>query len=1052
MWLVRGALRNHYAVSVFALLLLVLGVVALAMIPVDILPVFRSPGVMVLTFYSGMPVGAIDRTITSRMERWCSQATGVTHVESKSMVGVSIVRIYFRDDVDPGSALTEVNSLSMSAMQYLPPGTLPPVIRPFDPTATLPLCLLSVSSPEGQLNETALADLARIELRNYLGGLPGVIAPTAFGGKDRAVMVYVRPDDMEARHISPLDVVRSIRDYNAMISAGTAKFGNEEVMLDTNALVDQIHELNDIPIKSTNDQQVLLKDIGKAEDGSRIQTALVRINGKPQVYVPIYRQQGASSLAVVNGVKDALPALSNIAPEGVNLDVAMDQSVFVRNSIDGLVHEGAMGAGLAAIMILLFLGDFRLTMIAVMTLPLAVMGALAALLGSGNTINAMTLGGLALAIGPLVDNAIVVLENTHRHLGTGKAPRIAAEDGAGEVALPAMVATVSTIIVLIPLAFMPGMGKFLFRPLALAVTFAMIISLFLALTFVPTRCAAWLHEHRAHMRHGFFGFIEALMLKVTHAYAGLLQIALRLRAITLLVVAGIFAATMFLVPQLGREFFPQSDTGQMTIYVRYPTGLRIERTNDRLDHFENFIHAMIPAAEIKMIVSEVGVTASWSAAYTANSGPQDAIVKVQFTEERTHSVQEYAAMLRREFLRRQEGDSQFSDVRISFDTGGIVAAALNYGATSPLEIQITGGGQQNGLRLARELRDRITTLPGAADVRIQQRFDYPQLIIEVDRQKANLLGFDMFEIINNVTTALNSSVTVTKNFWIDFKTGNQYWIGVQYPEASNNYLEEVKNISLKGKNSNELVKLGTLVQFKRAESSPAEINHDNLANIISVMVNVQDRDLGSVANDVEHIRKELEPTLPRGMTMRMSGEYQRMNDAFGNLGIGLVLASVLVYLIMVAQFRSYLSPFIIMFTVPLGLIGVVLTLYLTQTTLNVQSLMGVIFMVGIVVANGTLLIDFANRMRDSGMTVKEAISRAAHVRLRPILMTFLATFLGLLPMALGGRGSEANAPLARTVVGGLLTSTFLTLFVVPILYTILTRDSKPAAVPHGAEQ
>jgi len=1050
MWVVRAALRNPHAVSVFALLLIVLGTVSLALIPVDILPVFRSPGVMVLTFYTGMPASAVDRTITARMERWCGQATGVTKVESKTMVGVSVVRIYFRSDVDPSAALTEVNTLSLSALRYLPPGTLPPVIRPFDPTATLPLCLLSVSAPGGELGESALQDLARIGLRNYLGGLPGVIAPAAFGGKERAVMVYVRPDDMEARKISPLDVVNGLRDYNAMISAGTAKFGDEEVQLDTNALVEHIGELNDIPLKTRNDQQVYLRDVGSAEDSNRIQTALVRINGRPQVYVPIYRQQGASSLAVVNSVKGSLDALHAIAPESVDLDVVMDQSVFVRNSIDSLVHEGVLGAGLAAVMILLFLGDFRLTIIAVLAIPLAVLGAISALLGSGNTINAMTLGGLALAIGPLVDNAIVVLENTHRHLGLGKPPRQAAEDGAGEVAQPALVATIATIIVLVPLAFMPGMGQFLFRPLALAVTFAMVVSLFLALTFVPTRCAAWLRPHRTHTAHGVFGIVERLLLRLTHVYSVALAAVLRHRVTALLLVTGLFAGTMALVPHLGREFFPQSDSGQMTVYVRYPTGLRIERTNERLDAFERFLKEVIPPEEVKMIVSEVGVTPNWSAAYTPNSGPQDAVVKVQFTDHRTHSVQEYAAQLRDQFQRRQEADTQFSDVRVSFDTGGMIATALNYGANTPIEVQVVGGDQQHALQVARELRDQVSAVSGAVDVRILQRFDYPQLIIEVDRQKASLLGFDVFEVLQNVTTALNSSITVTRNFWIDPKSGNQYWIGVQYPENSASHLEDIKNISLKSKRGGDVVKIGTLVHFRRSESSPAEINHDNLAQVISLAVNVHGRDLGSVATDIEAIRKGIEPKLPRGMTVRMSGEYERMNQSFGNLGAGLMLATVLVYLIMVAQFRSYLSPFIIMFTVPLGLIGVVLTLVATSTTLNVQSLMGVIFMVGIVVANGTLLVDFANRLRNSGIPVREAVVRAAHVRLRPILMTFLATFLGLFPMALGGRGSEANAPLARAVVGGLLTSTLLTLFVVPILYTLFNRDTKPAEPAGGA--
>jgi CzcA family heavy metal efflux pump len=1047
MFLVRGALNNPYAVTVAALLFLVAGLVSLIQIPTDILPAFKSPGMIVMTFYSGMPANSVDRTITSRMERWCSQATGVIKVESKSMTGISIVRLYFREDVDPAAALSEVNSLALNTLRTLPPGTLPPIVRPFDPTATLPLCILSVSSPDGRLDEAALQDVARVDLRNQLGGLPGVVAPTAFGGKERAVMVYVRPYDMEARRISALDVVRSLKGYNAMLAAGTSKFGDEEVQLDSNALLLNVEDFNDVPIKGTGDSQVYLRDIGQARDGSRIQTALVRIDGRPQVYVPVYRQQGASSVAVVNSVKEALPLMEQRVPEGVELDVVMDQSVYVRNAIHTLVEEGILGALLAAAMILIFLGDFRSTVIATLTIPLAVLGAIAGLLATGNTINAMTLGGLALAIGPLVDNAIVVLENTHRHLGMGKKPLQAALDGAGEVAMPVLVATLATIIVLVPLALMPGMGKFLFRPLSLAVGFAMIASLFLALTFVPARCAAWLRGHDDHQQPGqprnWFARIqhriELFQVWLARRYETVLEWALRKRALVLVVVSVLFLGSFSLLAGIGRDFFPQADSGQLSIFFRCPTGTKLEKTNERLDKFEQFVREVIPAQDIRMIVSEVGVANNWSAAYTPNSGPQDAIVKVQLHEERSRTSQEFASQLRAAFAARQQDDPAFADLRVSFDTGGIISAALNYGATSPIDIQVSGGSLQRANAKAREIRDRVQTVPGAVDVRIYQRFDYPQMLIEIDRKKAQNLGLDVYEVFQNVTTVLNSSVTVDRNFWIDPKTSNQYWIGVQYEERAETSLEEVKNIPITSPRTGEVIKLGTVVDFRRIDSAPAELVHDNLTNVVSVMVNVEGRDIGGVAGDIRRRIKDLE--LPRGMVVRMSGEYERMNESFANLGVGLALASVLVYLLMVALFRSYLSPFVIMFAVPLGMIGVLVMLFVTGTTLNVQSLMGVIFMVGIVVANSTLLVDFANKQRDLGAPVHKAIVTSATIRLRPILMTFLAAFLALLPMAIGmGKGSEANIPLGRAVVGGLLSATALNLLVVPILYTLLNRD------------
>src|SRR5262245_35427198 len=645
MFLVRWALGNPYAVTVVALLFLVAGSVAILSIPVDILPVFKSPGVLVITYYAGMPANAVERNITNRIERNCGQATGVIRTESKSMVGISIVRFYFRDDIEPAGALTEVNSLALTTLPFLPPGTLPPVVRPFDPTATLPLAVLSVACPSGQLGETELQDLARYDIRNQISGLPGVIAPAVFGGRERTIMVYVRPDDMEARRISPLDVVHAVRSYNAMLTAGTAKFGDEEVQLDSNAMVRAVGELNDLPIKVQGDRQVYLRDVADAKDASAIQTSLVRINGRPQVYVPIYRQQGSSSLAVVDGVKKELPLVRARAPEGVEVDVVLDQSVYVREAIKSLLHEMLFGALLAAGMILIFLGEFRSTLIATLTIPLAVLAAIAALLATGNTINALTLGGLALAVGPLVDDAIVVLENTHRHLGMGKTPLQAAIDGAGEVARPAMVAACSTFTVLIPLALMPGMGRYLFRPLALAVAFSMIASLFLALTFVPTRCAAWLRHHHPGEHNGelpregwfarFHRRFQARLDAFTRRYEALLAWALSHRAGVLTAVALLFLVSLSLLFFIGREFFPAVDSGQLTIYLRCPTGTKIEKTNERVEKFEKFVREVVAPADLRMIVSELGVTTNWSAAYTPNSGPQDAVLKLQLRGHRS---------------------------------------------------------------------------------------------------------------------------------------------------------------------------------------------------------------------------------------------------------------------------------------------------------------------------------------------------------------------------------------------------------------------------------
>jgi multidrug efflux pump subunit AcrB len=1078
--MVRFSIKYIHAILVLAILLVVLGTVAVSSLPVDILPAFRSPAVQVMTYYSGMPTSSVERTITNRIERWTNQATGVREVESRSTMGVSVVRLKFRDDIDPTAALTQVNSLALGTLPTLPPNTLPPVVLPYDPTASLPLSVLSVRG-EG-LSETALKDLARIQVRNMLGGVKGVVAPAVFGGKDRTILIYVDPDKLQARNLSPLDVVEALQRANLMVTPGVAKFGGYEFQLDSNAMVSSVSELNDIPIRTNRKgTRTYLRDIGHATDASTIQTALVRIDGKRQVYVPIYRQQGASSLAVVDAVKREIPRMEqNLAAQGeeAKLDLVMDQSSTVREAIEALLHEGALGIVLVGVMILFFLGNARMTFIATLAIPLAVLCSLTGLAITGNTINAMTLGGLALAIGPLVDNAIVVLENTHRHQMMGKSPLLAAHDGASEVTLPVLVATICTIIVLCPIALMPGMGGFLFRPLTLALAFAMIASFVLSQTLVPALCSRLLKAHHphphettpteatAHGDHGAHGdhtahaaparvgwfqrahlTLDAFLTWLNGIYLHFLNGALQRRGLVLTGAVLLFLASFAFLLGIGQEFFPQVDAGQITMQVRSPSGTNLEAAEQRIAEVEQFLKENIPAKDRKMIISEMGLVPDWSAAYTLNAGTQDTTIKIQLAEHhRSKSSAEYASILRKRF----DADPRFADLRASFDTGGLITAALNQGSSSPVDIQITGGTTSQAMELAQRVRDNVSLIRGTADVRVVQRLDAQQRIVVIDRKKAADIGLDMASVIKQVATAMNSSISISKNFWIDYRTGNQYYVAVQYPEDSDRRIEDVLNIPATGTNVAHPVKLGTLIRLEQG-TAPVEVNHINLARVFNVMVNTDGKDVGYIARRIDQRIREVQKAsfgtdpipadvdgailFPNGMRVQLKGEYSRMMDSFGGLGFGLVLAMVLIYLLLVALFRSFLGPLVILGVLPLGLIGVFAILFFTGTTLNVQSSMGIIFMVGIVVANGVLLVDFANKRLRSGMTPVQAMQDAAQARFRAILMTVLATFLDLLPMALA---PGANAPLARAVIGGLLAATALTLFIVPILYTLLT--------------
>ncbi len=1085
------------------LALVVLGGLSAYTIPVDILPVFKSPAVQTLVFYSGMPAASIEKNITARLERGVGQASGGRRIESRSIVGIGIARNYFRSNVDRSGALTEVSSYAGWEYPTMPPGTLPPVVLPYDPTSSTPVCLVALDSEtEG---EATLYDIGRYQVRPQIMGQPGALAPLVYGGKVRAIMMYLDRIRMQARHLSPMDVLKAVNEYNVFLPTGSAKFGTTDYAIDSNSMVDVVGRMGEIPLRNEPGNATFLRDVATPKDASFIQTNVVRVNGRRQVYIPVFRQLGSSTLDVVNNLKAAIANIrSRLTSSAINLDVVLDQSVYVRHSIESLVEEGVLGAILCSLVILLFLGEWRMTVIAVLTIPIAVLASLIGLYATGNTINVMTLAGLSLAIGPMVDSAIICLENTHRHLGLGASPADAAFRGASEVAMPELVASLCTLLVLAPLALMPGLGEFLYRPMAAGVAFAMIFAYLLSRSFVPSRAAQWLRphashdaahpddgaaghgegvpepfapeaaaEHRSAGRRGAFRAAfarwEALIDAGIAWYVRQLERAMRHRLAVVLVAVGLLVATLVgLGGRLRREFFPEVDSGAFEIYARAASGTRIEETEKKVARVEDFVRQVI-GRDVQIIISELGVVADLSAAYTPNAGPMDAVIKVQLRHEREHSAQEYVQMLRQGFR-----DSRFRDLEFAFDAGGMIRSAMNEGKSSPINVRLSAKDLRQARSIAEAIRGEVASIDGVVDARIIQRLDYPEYIIEVDRAKVADLKLNQAEVMKNVVAALNSSIQFyKKNFWIDPVTKNQYFVGVQYFEEDIDSVETLLDIPVTGLGQNQPIPLRNIATL-RPSTVPTEITHTNYQSTIDLTMGVAGRDLGHVADDVAQVVDRFGAKQPdgswvpydprdqsagrkliQGATLELSGEYSRMQETFRSLSFGLILATMLIYFLMAALFRSYVTPLVILFAVPLGLVGVVTMLYLTDTALNVQSLLGVIFMVGIVVSNTVLLVDFAQNLRsEQGLTPDQAIRRAASIRARPVVMTALAAFFALIPMALAiARGSEANAPLGRAVIGGILAGLLTTLFVVPSLYSLVVRDAgADSMTPDGPVQ
>lgn len=1028
------AFKNKYLIIVAALLVAVISIVAIQKLPVDILPTYKTSAVQVLTLYPGMPAEVMEKDITSRIERWTGQSNGIEHQESKSLIGVSIVKDFFREEIDPNTALSQVTSLAMSDLYYLPPGTVPPMVMPFDPTATTPLALLAVSSDS--LSEKELYDIAYFQLRNLLGSVQGIIAPAVYGGKLRRIYMYVYPDKLQAYNLSQTDVMDAVQKNNVMIPTGDVNIGYMNYSVNANGMLPKVDDFNNIVIKMGKDgSPIFLKDIGYAKDASAIQTNMVHINGKRQVYIPIYKRTGANTIASVEAVKNKLAELKERLPKAINLDVILDQSTYVRNSINGLLKEGALGLILVSLALFLFLGNFRSTFIVALSIPLSVMFAFIGLFFTGDTINSMTLGGIALAIGLLVDDSIVVLENIDKHLKQGKTSAQAANDGAKEVAMSVLVTTITICIVFFPIIFLTGISKYLFTPLAIVVSLAMIGSRIFSMTLVPIAAAAFFKGHSQENKpKGFLGMFDRGVTNITNRYARMMDKVLKFRWWILISVAILFIISIFGFRKIGTELFPKMDVGQISIDVRMESGTRIEKSEKIISEIEKFLQKEI-GSDLNIIISNIGVLNDWPAAYTPNSGTQDATISIQLKEGYKTQTAEYVKRLRKKLKEK------FAGVQFIFNTGGIVTTALNFGLPSPIDIQITGNDLQKSHDIAVKVRDIVQNIKGTEDVRIHQRYDHPEIKVDIDRTKAAQLGINADEVVKNTVSALNSSVNFKPSFWIDEKNGNHYFVGVTYAEIDLDNPQSVENISLAGTNGK--VTLLKNIAKTSLSSAPIEINHLNIQRVTDVFANVEERDIGSVAKEIENKLEALKKHLPEGYKIEMRGEIKSMKDSFGNLGLGLILAVLMVYLVIVPLLSSFKLPLIIITVIPLGLIGVTGMLLATNTYLNIQSMMGIIMMVGITVAYSNLLVDKMNNLLKEEKNLEDAIKEGVANRFRPIIMTAIVAVLALTPMAIGYEiGGEANVPLARAIIGGVMAATFLSLFVVPILFYLLNNKSK----------
>ncbi len=1032
------------------LVIVVLGVVSVASMPVDLFPSIDMPVVVVATFYSGMPPEQIEADITDTFERFFTLGNNIEHIESRSLTGVSLIKIYFQPGTDPNAALSNISNLAMADLRRLPPGTLPPVVLGMD-ASSQPVCLVTLKGKG--LNETNLKDLAQFQVRNQIASVQGASVPQPFGGRYRQIMVYVDPQKLEAHNLSLMDVVHGINDSNLILPAGDVRIGPKDYNIYANSQVSSPEALNDVPLKSVGNASVMVGDVGKAEDSGTLQTNIVRIDGQRSVYVPVLKQGGDSNtITIVNGMRAAIKNLVDI-PSNLKTAVVFDQSQFVKSALRNLGNEGGIGLVLTALMILLFLGSIRATFAVLLSIPLSALAAFICIKATGGSVNTMVLAGLALAFSRLIDNSVVVLENIFRHLEMGESPEVAAERGGKEVQLAVLAATFTTAIVFFPVAMLYGVSKYLFTALALAVVFSLFASYLVAMTVVPLYCAKFIKANQAEASEGQeleaegravhtagkrMGFFQRVVRAFNEKFQRMLEkyVVLVNRTILRPVAStvGILSACVLalaLYPLLGKAYFPRTDPGQFVINVKCPSGTRLELSNKYIAQVESEIRKVIPQQDLDMIVSNIGITPDLSAIYTSNSSMDTAFVQVSLKEGHRLGSYAYMARVRRRLQRNMPFLSTY------FQAGGLVDSVINQGLPAPIDVQVSGNDMEQSYDIATEIAGKIKGLRNVSDVLIPQNLRYPGLELTIDRERASLIGLTPKEVVDNVITAMTSNGMIAPSYWVDPKTGNNYMLTVQYSDQKIGHMtmDDFKQIPLRAPTVSDYTPLRSVADIKEI-NTPTEVDHYKIRRVVDVYVMPSTEALQKINSQVHDVVDGMK--LPGNVKVTVRGSVVSMNQSFSRFAIGLMLSILLVYLILMAQFASFTDPFIILMAIPPGLAGVVVILLITGSTMNIMSLMGVIMMAGIVVSNSILIVEFAGHLHHEGLSLAKAVVESCRIRLRPILMTSLATLLGMIPMALGlEAGSEQYAPLARAIIGGLGVSVVLTVFLVPAVYLIV---------------
>jgi multidrug efflux pump subunit AcrB len=1066
--IVRLALRRPYTPVVLAILILMFGPLAALKTPTDIFPDIKIPVIAVVWTYGGLPPDDMSGRVVYYYERQLSSSVSdIEHIESQSLPGVGVVKIFFQPGVDIRTATAQVTAISQTVLKQLPPGITPPQILDYN-ASTVPILQLALSSPK--LSEQQLFDAGQNFIRPALASVPGSTVPSPYGGRVRQIQIDLDPDALQSKGLSAEDVAGALAAQNQIVPPGTAKIGQFEYDVKLNNSPEAIEALNNLPVKTVNGATIFMRDVAHVRDGYPPQQNEVRVDGRRSVLMTVLKSGSASTLAIIDGIKAALPRIEAGLPSSLKITLLNDQSLFVKAAISGVVKEGVIAAALTSLMILLFLGSWRSTVIIATSIPLAILASIIALSALGQTLNIMTLGGLALAVGILVDDATVTIENINWHLEQGKDVRTAILDGAAQIVTPAFVALACICIVFVPMFALGGVAGFLFVPMAEAVIFAMIASFILSRTLVPTMALYLLKPHHAghdafaleghgqgiaHRRsrsplvrfqHGF----ERRFAQVRDGYRGVLALALRRRRLFVLGFLGFVLASFLLAPFLGSNFFPSVDSGEITLHVRAPVGTRIEDTAALFDHLEAAIRETLPTAELSSVVDNIGLSVSGiNTAYsnTGGIGPMDGDIYVTLNEKHHPTATDVKEL-------RTKLPKLFPGVTFAFLPADIISQILNFGAPAPIDVQVAGPDRVADEAYALELERRISPIPGLADVRLQQSTHYPELRIDVDRTRAGQLGITERDVTATLATTLAGSFQTAPTFWLNPKTGVSYPIVIQTPQQDVDSLSKLENTPLTTGKPGGLQTLGALGTVSR-DDADAVVSHYDIQPSFDIYAAPQDRDLGALSGAVRRVLKETAGDLPRGATVTLRGQAATMDAAFSGLGFGLVGAIVLIYLMIVVNFQSWVDPFVIITALPAALAGIVWLLFATGTTLSVPALTGAIMCMGVATANSILVVSFAReRLAITGDAVVAALE-AGFTRFRPVLMTALAMIIGMSPMALGlGEGGEQNAPLGRAVIGGLVFATAATLLFVPVVFSIAhaRKAPEPAHEPHADPQ